>query len=128
MKRILSLFFVLFIIISLFSCRNKSEYDKIVSQLKDGGYDITSFYDEDMIASVVENASATGLIFEGKITNIAHFAKSAYVTEWVYVYEFEKEDDAKLFYEDYAKNWDYARRSGTAVVYGASRFINNLDI
>ena len=64
--------------------------------------------------------------------NICHyFTRSVLANEentWVYVYEFETNESAQKFKEQYADGWNIARIKDNVVVYGSFPKISTLEM
>lgn len=127
MKKILALFIVVIMALSLASCG--SAYKKTVNWLyEDFPSRAGMEYNELQISAAKENISKN-IALNGDILNIAHFpeADKNDVITFVYLYEFDLEEDAKLFYDTYAKHWKYAQIDGTVVIYGTHEILKDFS-
>lgn len=128
-KAILSIILILVVCISVTACGSKTIYEKVISSLEDEKFDQVSHYSEAQVNEIAEKLPNIGIQMEGKIKNIAHFTEIGVSNgEWIYVYDFELEQDAVEFLEKYASNWENSRQEGTVVIYGKSSLIENIDI
>ncbi|MBQ8145485.1 MAG: hypothetical protein IJZ04_05220 [Clostridia bacterium] len=128
-KAILSIILILVVCISVTACGSKTIYEKVISSLEDEKFDQVSHYSEAQVNEIAEKLPNIGIQMEGKIKNIAHFTEIGVSNgEWIYVYDFELEQDAIEFLEKYASNWENSRQEGTVVIYGKSSLIENIDI
>lgn len=81
-------------------------------------------YDSNMIASVRENISGSGLELNGDVTRIVHVTDQSVPKDdpssfgWVYVYEFSEETDAIAFEEDRRDFVNATEEDGKCIRYG----------
>ena len=130
MKKGLSLLLIIISVLCLFSCHQRSTYEKILSQLDKHEFDAVTPYTEEDIQPIKETLKSRNLPYDVK--NICHyFTRSLLANEentWVYVYEFETNASAQQFKEKYADGWNIARIKDNVVVYGSFSGISNLDM
>ncbi|MBR2025421.1 MAG: hypothetical protein IKA02_06410 [Clostridia bacterium] len=130
MKRFLCILSVLAVLVCLFSCNEKSTYENILSQLDKYEFDAVTPYAEEEINSIKETLKSRELPYDVK--NICHyFTRSVLANEentWVYVYEFETNESAQKFKEQYADGWNIARIKDNVVVYGSFPKISTLEM
>ncbi len=130
MKRFLAVTLVVISLVCLFSCNEKSTYEKILSQLDKYEFDAVTPYTEEDIAPIQENLKLNKLPYD--VLNICHyFTRSLFANvenTWVYVYEFKTNASAQQFKEKYADGWSIARIKDNVVVYGSFAEISSLDM
>ncbi|MBQ2810511.1 MAG: hypothetical protein IJF11_06420 [Clostridia bacterium] len=119
----------LILILCLSSCGTRTTYEKAISSLKNAEFDQVSYYNEAQINEISEKLPNMNINISGKIKNIVHFTEIGISNgNWIYVYNFELEEDAGVFMEKYASNWENSRQEGTVVIYGKSSLINSIDL
>ncbi len=119
----------LILILCLSSCGTRTTYEKTISSLKNAEFDQVSYYNEAQINEISEKLPNMNINISGKIKNIVHFTEIGISNgNWIYVYNFELEEDAGVFMEKYASNWENSRQEGTVVIYGKSSLINSIDL
>lgn len=119
----------LILILCLSSCGTRTTYEKAISSLKNAEFDQVSYYNEAQINEISEKLPNMNINISGKIKNIVHFTEIGVSNgNWIYVYNFELEEDAGVFMEKYASNWENSRQEGTVVIYGKSSLINSIDL
>jgi len=135
MKRLLLFILPVIFIACFIACSkpNKETYQIVIEQLEEYEWSKISSYSNEEIEQIEKNINNAGIKISGGVKGITHFftpsGASNVENTWVYVYDFENEDDAKLFKEQYANSWGNARIKGTVVIYGsAAEAIINLDI
>ena len=129
MKRILSAFLIIALSIILLASCAKNTFDNVTSQLDKYSFKRAD-YDEAQIADIEKSCPSFGITLEGKITKISHYITTTESGRilYIYVYEFEKDNDALSFYEIYASKSDYSKLKSNVIVFGNSTAINNLSI
>lgn len=126
MKRILAVILIVVSFACLFSCGGNT-FNKAVSQIE--SYGLEKFnYDYKQINQVKSDIEAFGINIEGDIEKITHLLKEENGTlTYAYVYKFEYESDATLFYDSYAKK-SISKLKGNVVVFGNLQIINSIKL
>ena len=129
MKRLFAILLATALMLCLISCGSDA-FDDIVSQLDELSWYSSMLYTKAEISQVEESISQAGIELTGEVKGVAHYVKASYPKNtWVYVYEFENEEDAITFKEQYAINWGNARIKENVVIYGtAAEAIEGLSL
>jgi hypothetical protein len=122
MKKIIAVLLIVIFTLSLASCSDK--YDDIKEQLnimQRPGYS----YTEEQISELKSQYE-----IKEKITGFTNYSYVDVNNKeiFLYVMEFENEEEAESYLNNHAKLWKYAYRSDNVVVYGNDGTINDLDL
>ncbi len=118
MKKSFLILLATILLFCLISC-GSDVFDNVVSQLDELSWYSSMVYSKAEISQIEESIVKAGIELTGEVKGIAHYVKASYPQNtWVYVYEFENEEDANKFKSQYADNWGNARIKENVVVYG----------
>ena len=126
MKKFLALALIIVMALSLVSCGNtyKKATEALMENIPSGYY-----YSEEQIADVKATHDKHEH-FDGEIIAIADFSTISTngIPLYIYVYEFEKVEDAEYWYDNVSTGWTYARIKNNVVIYGTNAIINDIKL
>ncbi len=126
MKKILAVLLMIVSLVCLFSCGGNT-FNKAVSQIEDYGLERFD-YNSKQIRSIENDLANFGIEIDGEIERITHLLKkNGEVLTYAYVYKFENDSDASVFYNNYAK-YSISKIKGNVVVFGNLQMINGIKL
>ena len=141
MKRIVTVISLFLILCSCFiSCSNQSGtksnkvYESFVKQLEGFNLNVEQ-YDNEKINSIENDIKQIGIEINGGLTNVLRYSKEEEEFDnitYVYIYEFELENDAYKFNKEYPSNFNpnefYSINKSNIVVFGNTEDVLKLEI
>ena len=126
MKKFVSTILLFISFMCLFSCAVNPFY-KAVDQIEDYGLERFD-YNNNQIRSVENDLKDFNIQLDGGIEKITHLIKkNGDILTYAYVYKFENDSDASLFYNSYAK-YSISKIKGDVVVFGNLPMINTIKL